>query len=54
MAAQIYLAVVIVYDVLRPDPDLVGADESDDLDAVDVGGGEPDADVDLVADGRHR
>ena len=54
LAAQIYLAVVIVYDVLRPEPDLVAADGSDDLDAVGVGGGEPDPDLDLVADVRHR
>ncbi len=43
MAAEIYLAVVIVRDVL-----------SADHDPVDVGRGEADADVDLVADLRHR
>ena len=43
VAAEIYLAVVIVRDVL-----------SADHDPIDVGSGEADADVDLVADLRHR
>ena len=44
MAAEIYLAVVIVRDVLS----------SSIHDPVDVGRGEADADVDLVADLGHR
>jgi uncharacterized membrane protein len=43
MAAEVYLAAVIVRDVL-----------SAHHDPVDVGRGEPDADVDLVTDLRHR
>ena len=42
MAAEVYLAAVIVRDVLSPEHD-----------PVDVGRGEPDPDVDLLADLRH-
>ncbi len=51
VAAELYLVALVVRDVLRPEYDVV---RSGEVDAVDVGGGEADADVDLVPDRRHR
>ena len=48
--AELYLAFVIVRDVLSRRVDPYGLAEDD---PVDVGGGEPHADLDLLAHGRH-
>ncbi len=55
VGAELFLIVQVVRDILKPDPPFAGwtEDGSADHDRVDVGGGEADPDLDLVADGRH-
>ncbi|MBV9831963.1 MAG: DUF2029 domain-containing protein [Marmoricola sp.] len=52
--AVLYLAAVIVRDVLRPEHDLLAEERLGELDPVEPGGGVPHPDGDLVADLRHR